>query len=375
MHTNNPFQAKPDHSHYIICSDRLANIKDYSHKRFFFTLYTSIAGIILSLITPSIFCLSAIKSTLFLTVLIILAWLGTSILKQPHMIAFALYGYAFVNSCMNFDKFNICFVTPLTILFSFAVSIYGMFLYSSAFIEFHDIRIISKTEGYPYFNERFTSQTENINYSSQYYRENYDDDDELPMNEISEVSPDFTNMPKQQQIIADVSQMEDIPLTPVEIPTRGCRKHNSEKNVVSVDSPKIPKKIDADVVSPSKDTEANKSTPDCNYAGAVTEINENTAYNNVYEPIEIKSNDIKSLQENSASAENNHTQQDKLLSAAEQLQKRLKAFGFTSDTQSVYSQLKQNNSSLSTDFEEKYGFYKINDTESENSSKDKGNST
>lgn len=238
------FRAMPDHSHYTLCSDRITAINEKGKKAFYYTFIVSLIllagsmfGIrfnVLSLLSDLIvgngqtnsfgLILSGMLNILTSFILIILAVCGKSKYKFCNVILFSVYLAMPISCFMNLGART---SDILTIAFGTA----GVVVYFPMLSAWRDYKAISKTEGFPYFSERFTHQLENPEYKSN-YREDYADD-EKPMDEIEKNLTENIYLKKfPEKKKSEKTDMEIPSETPVQIPHRGDGKKKREENQI-----------------------------------------------------------------------------------------------------------------------------------------------
>lgn len=239
------YRAMPDHSHYTLCSDRITAINEKGKKAFY---YTFIVALILSAGSMfgvrfnvlSIFSdlmvgkgqtnsfgliLSGMLNIITSLLLIILAVCGKSKYKFCNVILFSVYLAMPMSCLMNFGGRTSDILTT-------ALGIAGVIIYFPMLGAWRDYKVISKTEGFPYFSERFTHQLENPEYTSKYYHEDYADE-EKPMEEIEKNLTENIYLKKfPEKKKSEKTAMEIPSETPVQIPHRGDGKKKREENQI-----------------------------------------------------------------------------------------------------------------------------------------------
>ena len=244
------YRAMPDHSHYTLCSDRITAINEKGKKAFYYTFITalilsagSMFGIrfnILSLLSDLMvgtgktnsFGLILVSMLNILTslFLILLAVFGNSKYKFCNVILFSIYLAMPLSCIMNFTSRSSNILT-------FAIGTAGVIIYFPMLSAWRDYKAISKTEGFPYFSERFTHQLENPDYTSKDYREDYADS-EKPMDEIEKKLTDNIRLEKiPEKKKSENTYMETPSEIPVQVIHRGDGKKKREENQVKVQSP------------------------------------------------------------------------------------------------------------------------------------------
>lgn len=176
MKFNEELAEKPDHAHYPVCLSRKLEIEAFCQKCFFYTLLACLLMIILTMFTVRFNIISLIPNLIgdgtmvganFVQVLILLSMIGMAGLavgkyKFLNIILFLIY-FAMAVSCFFNMKFSNFFTMP--------IGLFGIALTFKSFGAYCDYKQLSKTEGFPFFNERLAEQTENSSYKSRYEEE------------------------------------------------------------------------------------------------------------------------------------------------------------------------------------------------------------
>ncbi len=238
MSSEDKYREMPDHGHYIICSDRITAINEKGKKAFYYTFITalllsagSMFGIrfnILSILSDLIvgrgstnsfgMILSGMLNILSSLFLILLAVFGKAKYKFCNVILFSMYLAMPISCLMNIGGRSSDIIT-------IALGVGGIIIYFPMLSAWRDYKVISRTEGFPYFSERFTHQLENPDYKSN-YREDYADE-EKPMEVIDEKPSG--NIPEKKA--PEKVDMEIPSEIPVEIPHRGDGKKKREEKI------------------------------------------------------------------------------------------------------------------------------------------------
>lgn len=248
MNSEDKYREMPDRSHYIACSDRLTQIKQINKRAFYYTFFVALflaAGSafnirynILSLLPDLAVGMygdgtierlfAGMLQLLTAVTLIIIAYLGTSSRKFCHVFLFAVYLAMPISCLMDFGARN-------SDAISLCLGIAGSYFYFPTLKAWYDYRIISHTEGFPYFSERFATSLENKEYKSEDYNEEYADE-ELEMNEVEkELTENLDESQLEKKEVKEKVDMEIPSETPVEIPHRGDSKKNREKKKSSLE--------------------------------------------------------------------------------------------------------------------------------------------
>jgi len=238
MSSEDKYREMPDHSHYIICSDRITAINEKGKKAFYYTFITalllsagSMFGIrfnVLSLLSDLIvgrgstnsfgMILSGMLNIISSLFLILLAVFGKAKYKFCNVILFSMYLAMPISCLMNIGGRSSDIIT-------IALGIGGIIIYFPMLSAWRDYKVISRTEGFPYFSERFTHQLEDPDYKSD-YREDYADEEKSMDIMDKKISG---NMPEKKA--SEKVDMEIPPETPVEIPHRGDGKKRREEEI------------------------------------------------------------------------------------------------------------------------------------------------
>lgn len=239
------YRAMPDHSHYTLCSDRITAINEKGKRAFY---YTFIVALILS--AGSMFGIRFNVLSLFSDLMVgngqtnsfglILSGM-LNILTTLLLILLAIFGKAKYKFC-NVILFSVYLAMPLSCLMNLggrasdiltmALGTGGIIIYFPMLSAWRDYKAISRTEGFPYFSERFTRQLENPEYTSKDYREDYADE-EKPMEEIEKNLTEniyLRKFPEKKQ--SEKTDMEIPSEIPVQIPHRGDGKKRREENQI-----------------------------------------------------------------------------------------------------------------------------------------------
>lgn len=239
INSEDRYKAMPDRSHYTICSDRITCINELGKRMFYYTFIVALivsAGSmfnirfnILSLLSDlavgrgnigaSGVIFSGALNILTSVFLIIMAVMGKAKYKFCNVFLFCIYLAMTVASIINFGDRSSDIIT-------IGLGIVGIYIFFPSLQAWRDYRVISRTEGFPYFNERFASQLENPKYKSENYHEDYADD-EKPMQEIERELTDNINVDeitKKENSLNKFNMNVPDELTPVDIPKRGDAK-------------------------------------------------------------------------------------------------------------------------------------------------------
>ncbi|MDE5946803.1 MAG: hypothetical protein K2G63_05840 [Oscillospiraceae bacterium] len=239
INSEDRYRAMPDRSHYTVCSDRITRINELGKTMFYYTFVVALivsAGSmfnvrfnILSLLSDlavgrgnvgaSGVIFSGALNIITSLFLIIMAVMGKAKYKFCNVFLFCIYLAMPVASIINFGDRTSDIIT-------IGLGIIGIYIYFPSLQAWRDYRVISRTEGFPYFNERFANQLENPKYKCENYHEDYADD-EKPMQEIEKELTDNINadeIDKKEDNPNKISMNLSDELTPVDIPKRGDAK-------------------------------------------------------------------------------------------------------------------------------------------------------
>lgn len=237
MSSEDKYREMPDHSHYIICSDRITAINEKGKKAFYYTFITalllsagSMFGIrfnILSILSDLIvgrdsansfgMILSGMLNIFSSLFLIFLAVFGKAKYKFCNVILFSMYLAMPISCFMNMGGRSSDIIT-------IALGTGGIIVYFPMLSAWRDYKVISRTEGFPYFSERLTHQLENPDYKSN-YREDYADEEKSMDVMDKKFSGDMPEKKAPEKI-----DMEIPSEIPVEIPHRGDSKKKREED-------------------------------------------------------------------------------------------------------------------------------------------------
>lgn len=226
MNSGDKYRAMPDHSHYTLCSDRMTVINEKGKKAFYYTFIVALilsAGSmfnvrfnVLSLMSDLMvgrgavssfgLILSGMLNILSSLFLILLAVLGKAKYKFCNVILFSMYLAMPIACLMDFGGRSSDILT-------ISMGIAGVWVYFPMLSAWRDYKVISKTEGFPYFSERFTSQIENPDYKTDYSKDGADnkksmDETEKNISEKEEQQNTELNLERAREIAEKANKID-----------------------------------------------------------------------------------------------------------------------------------------------------------------------